>query len=168
MLLIRCFRDQPVSLVDIEALGRQQDRGRAARRDHELMHAGAMRKRRHHQRGILFGRAGDEIAKMVGDDEAHLAMGQHGRLGAPGRAGGEEEPAGIVMLDRGVLDLLATMARDHRADLVLAERPLADPPDKLRRRARSRDRRRMLREIAMAEEALRARGRGEIRDLVRQ
>ena len=35
--------------------------------------------------------------QVVGDDERHLAMGQHRRLGPPGRARREEEPARIVV-----------------------------------------------------------------------
>ena len=60
-------------------------------------------------------------------------MGQHRRLGAPGGAGGEEEPAGIVVVDRGVLDPGAGMRRDHLAHRLLAEGALADPPDEFER-----------------------------------
>ena len=112
-LLTRCCLDQPEGFRDVETLGRQQDGGDPARGLHQLMHARAMRERRHHQRGVLFRRARREIGEMVGDDKGHLAVGQHRRLGAAGGAGGEEEPAGIVMLDRDVRDRRAGMRR-HR------------------------------------------------------
>ena len=71
----------------------------------ELMHAGAMRQRRDHQRGVLLGGAGHQIGEMVGHHKGHLAMGQHRRLGSACGARGEEEPAGIVIVDRGIRDL---------------------------------------------------------------
>ena len=45
--------DQPERLVDVELLRRQQDGRHAARGLHQLMHAGAVRQRRHHQRGVV-------------------------------------------------------------------------------------------------------------------
>ena len=140
---------------------RQQDGRHAARRLHELVHAGAMRQRRDHQRGILLRGAGHEISEMVGHHEGHLAMGQHRRLGTPGGARGEEEPAGIVILDRGILDPRARMRRDCFAHRGLAERALADPPGEGERRACAA-RCRMVRKIAMTQEALGAGGRREI------
>ena len=104
MLLTRWRLDQPERLVDIEALRWQQDGRHAARGLHELMHAGAMRQRRHHQRRVMLRGAGHQVGEMIGHDKGHLAVGQHRRLGAPGGARGEEEPAGIVVLDRRVLD----------------------------------------------------------------
>src|SRR5215831_3749013 len=66
---------------------------------------------------------------MVGDDKAHLAMGQYCRLGAARRARSEEEPAGIVMLHSGVLNRRAGMGRNRLAHRTLAESALrADPP----------------------------------------
>ena len=44
-------------------------------------------------------RAGEKVADVVRQDEGHLPVRQDGGLRAPGRAGGEEEPAGIVVLD---------------------------------------------------------------------
>jgi len=38
--------------------------------------------------------AGHQIAQMIGDDESHLSVRQHGSLRAAGRARGEKEPAG--------------------------------------------------------------------------
>ena len=159
--------DQPERLVDVESLRRQQDGRHAARGLHQLMHAGAMRQRRHHQRGIMLGGAGHQVGEMVGDHEGHLAMGQHRRLGAPGGAGGEEEPAGIVVLDGGVVEPRARMRRDRLAHRSLAESALADPPGELERRARRLDRRGMLGKIAVAQKRLGAGGGGEIGDLVR-
>jgi hypothetical protein len=51
--------------------------------------------RRRHCRRCL----GHQVAQVVGDDEGHLPMRQHRRLGPAGGAGGEEEPAGIVAVD---------------------------------------------------------------------
>ena len=39
-----------------------------------------------------------QITKMVGNDKGQLAMRQHGRLWLAGRAGGKEEPRGIVTI----------------------------------------------------------------------
>ena len=39
-----------------------------------------------------------QVAQMVGDDESHLPVRQHGRLRPPGSARGEEEPTGIVVV----------------------------------------------------------------------
>ena len=125
--------DQAERLGNVEFFRRQQDGRHAARGLHQLMHAGAMRQRRHHQRGVLFGGAGHQVGEMVGDDKGHLAVGQHRRLGASRGAGGEEEPAGVVVVDRGVLDLGAGMGSDRRAYGDLAEGPLADPPDEFER-----------------------------------
>ena len=122
MLLTRWRLDQPEGLVDIEALRGQQDGRHAARGLHELVHAGAVRQRRHHQRGVVLGGAGHQVGEVIGDDKGHLAVGQHRRLGTPGGAGGEEEPAGIVVLDRGVVDDGAGMRRDRFAQGCLAER----------------------------------------------
>ena len=55
--------DQPERLVDVEPLGGQQDGRHAARGLHQLVHAGAVRQRRHHQRGIVLGGAGHEVGR---------------------------------------------------------------------------------------------------------
>jgi hypothetical protein len=94
MLLTRCALDQPESFCDVELFRWQQDGRHAARGLHELVHAGAVRQRRDHQRGVGLRRARHQVGEMIGDHERHLAMGQHRRLGAPRGAGGEEEPAG--------------------------------------------------------------------------
>ena len=125
--------DQAERLVDVELLGRQQDGRHAARGLHQLMHAGAMRQRRHHQRGVRFRGARHQIGEMIGHHKGHLAMGQHRRLGTPRGARGEEEPAGIVVVDRGIRDFRAGMRRDRFADGFLAESALADPPDEFER-----------------------------------
>ena len=137
MLLTRCALDQPECLVDVEALGRQQDGRHAARDLHQLVDAGAVRQRRDHQRGVVLRGAGHEVGEMVGDDKRHLAVGQHRRLGAAGGARGEEEPAGIVVLDRGIFNPGARVRGDRIAQGLLAERALADPPGEAERRARS-------------------------------
>ena len=107
--------DQPERFGDIEFLRRQQDGRHAARRLHELVHAGAMRQRRDHQRGVGLRRARHQVGEMICHHKGHLAVGEHRRLGAAGGAGGEEEPAGIVVIDRCVIDLGARMiARSRR------------------------------------------------------
>ena len=157
--------DQPERLVDVEFFRRQQDGRHAPRGLHQLVHAGAMRQRRHHQRGVLLGGAGHQVGKMVGDDKGHLAVGQHRRLGTARGAGGEEEPAGIVIVDRGIGDLVVRMRRDRLADGLLAKGALADPPDELQRGVG--DGRGMLGKIAVAQKPLGAGGGGEIGDLIR-
>ena len=124
-----------------------------------------MRQRRHHQRGVLLGGAGHQVGEMVGDHKGHLAMGQHRRLGTARGARGEEEPAGVVIVDRGIGKTLAGMRRNRGADGFLAKGALADPPDEFQRRVG--DRGGMLREIAVAQKPLGAGGGGEIGDLVR-
>ena len=125
--------DQPEGLVDVEALGRQQHGRRAARDLRQLVDARAVRQRRHHQRGVALGRAGHQVGEMVGDDEGHLAMGQHRRLGAAGGAGGEEEPARDRRARRRRCRTgAAGMARDDLAHATLAEGALADAPGEAR------------------------------------
>ncbi len=158
--------DQPEGLADIETIRRQQDGRHAARGLHELMDARAMRQRRHHQRRVMLGGAGHEVAEVIGHHKGHLAMGQHRRLGAPGGAGGEEEPAGVVVLDRSILDPGAGMRLDRRADGLLAEGALADPPDKFERG--TSDRGGMVGKVAVTQKRLGAGRGGEIGDLVRQ
>ena len=55
---------------------------------------------RQHERAIVLGGARHQVAQMVGDDEAHLPMGQHRGFRPAGRARGEEQPAGAVPLHR--------------------------------------------------------------------
>ena len=125
--------DQAERFGDIEFFGRQQDGRHAARGLHELVHAGAVRQRRDHQRGVALRRAGRQVGQMIGHHKGHLAMGEHRRLGTAGGAGGEEEPAGIVVVDRGVIDFGTGVRRDHLAHRPLAERALTDPPDEFER-----------------------------------
>ena len=157
--------DQAKRLGDIELLGRKQNGRHAARGLHELVNAGAMRQRRHHQRGIGLRGTRHQVGEMVGDDEGHLAMGQHGRLGTSGGARSEEEPAGIVVVDRRILDLDAGLRRDHVAHGALAKTAVTDPPDEFERRIGRRHR--VIRKVAMAQEGLGAGGAGEIGDLIR-
>ncbi|MNU08058.1 hypothetical protein D3C72_2539400 [compost metagenome] len=53
---------------------------------HQLVNTRAMRKRGNDDGGVARSGAGHQIAEMVGDDESHLAMGEHRRLGAAGGA----------------------------------------------------------------------------------
>jgi hypothetical protein len=59
-----------------------------------------MGQRRDHQRSIRLRRAGHQVGEMICHHKGHLAVGENGCLGAAGGAGGEEEPAGIVVIDR--------------------------------------------------------------------
>ena len=160
--------DQPVGFRDVEFFGRQQDGRHAARDLHELMHAGAVRQRRHHERGIALGGAGHQVGEMIGHHKGHLAVGEHRRLGAAGRARGEEEPAGIVVVDARLLHFRIRLRSNRLGDAALAEcAGLADAPGESQCRARRLHRRRMIGKIAMTEERLGAGGGGEIGDLVR-
>src|SRR3954469_46661 len=141
--------DQPECLVDIEAFRRKQDGRDAARGLHELVDARAMRQRRHHEGGVILGRAWHEVGEAIGDHKGHLAVGQYRRFGSSCRARGEEKPAGVVVLNTYPLDLCARMRSDDVVYRFLAERPLAYPPNERERRARLYYRG-MLREIAMA------------------
>jgi hypothetical protein len=82
-----------------------------------------MRQRRHHQRRIGFRGTRHQVGEMIGHHKGHLTMGQHRCLGAARGARGEEEPAGIVIIDRGIRDVCAGMRRDRSADGFLAKRP---------------------------------------------
>ncbi len=105
---------------------------------------------------------------MVGHHKRHLAMGEHRRLGAAGGAGGEEEPAGIVVVDARLLHFRIRLRSDCLGDAALAEcAGLADAPGECQCRARRLHRRSMIGKIAMTEERFRAGGGGEIGDLVR-
>ena len=164
---MRCVLDQPEGLFDVEALGRQQDGRHAARGLHQLMHAGAMGQRRDHQRRVGLGRTGHQVAQMIGHHKGHLAMGQHCCLGSACRARGEEEPAGIVIVDRSVFEAAPRAWRRYRlAHRLLGEGALADPPGERERGLAGCDRR-MIGKVAVAQERLGAGGGREIRHLVR-
>src|ERR1700722_15966762 len=91
---------------------------------------------------------------MIVHDKGHLAVRQHRGLGAPGGAGGEEEPAGSVDLDPRFPYLRVRMRGYRFADGFLAERALSDAPNKGERRARRFDGGGMIGKIAMAEKRL--------------
>ncbi len=148
--------DQPECFVDVKTLRRKQDGFRAPRALHELMNARAMRQRCNHERGVVFGGAGHQVGEMICHHKSHLAVGQHRRLGAPGGAGGEEEPAGIVVFDRRIPNGRFRMRRDHIADGFLAEPALADPPGESERRARRFHRGGMVGKIAVTQKGFRA------------
>ncbi len=159
--------DQAECFVDVKTLRRKQDGFRAPCGLHELMNARAMRQRCNHERGVVFGGAGHQVGEMICHHKSHLAVGQHRRLGAPGGAGGEEEPAGIVVFDRRIPNGRFRMRRDHIADGFLAEPALADPPGESERRARRFHRGGMVGKIAVTQKGFGAGGGGEIGDLVR-
>jgi hypothetical protein len=73
------------------------------------MHAGAMRQRRDDQGRVALRGGGHQVGQVIGHHKRHLAMGQHRRLGSARGARGEEEPAGIVVLDVSVYELRAGM-----------------------------------------------------------
>ena len=93
-------------------------RARSASADARPRHATAARPPARHR----LSRARRQVGEMIGDDEAHLAMGQHRRLGTSRGARGEEEPAGIVVLDRGVVDTAPACAA------IASRTRLAEPP----------------------------------------
>ena len=146
--------NEPERLVDVETLRRKQNSRHAARGLNELVDSGAMRQRRHDKRGIVLGRAGRKVCKVVGYDKRHLAMGQHRRLGSSGSTRSKKEPARIIVVDPRLFHARAGVRRNRLADRVLAERPLANPPDECERRARLLHNRGMLGKIAMAQEGL--------------
>ena len=84
-----------------------------------------MREGGHDERGVPMRRAGHEIAEVVGDDERHLPVRQHRRLGPSRRPGGKEEPARVVVLDAGDGCRLAVMGRDQPV-VILPELGRAD------------------------------------------
>ena len=111
---------------DVEALGGHQHGLHAAGDLGELVDAGAVRERRDDERGVGRGEARHQVAEVVDDDEGHLAVGQHRGLRPAGGAGGEEEPAGVVALDRHLGGGLAHVLGDERvpggAEAGLADR----------------------------------------------
>jgi hypothetical protein len=74
--------------------------------------------------------AGHQIAQMIGDDESHLSVRQHGSLRAAGRARGEKEPAGIVVFDCGIRSNASLMFADYCL-IIVAERRCADRDQRL-------------------------------------
>ncbi len=101
------------------------------------MNTGAVRQRRDAERGIRVGAAGHQVAEMVGDDEAHMAMRQHPRLRPPSGARGEEEPAGIIIFHIRHGRRRAAMRGEHGL-VILAPRRRADA-DRAAKRRRGRD-----------------------------
>ena len=87
--------DQAERLRDVEILGRQQDGRHAARGLHRMMHARAVRERRHDQ-GTSSSVVPASVGKMVHNHKGHLAVGQYRRLRAARGARCEEEPAGSL------------------------------------------------------------------------
>ena len=91
--------DEPPRLLAVQPFARQQHRCCAARHLRQGVHAGAVRQRRDHQGHVVLRGAGHQVAQVVADDVLHLAVRQHARLGAAGRAGGVEEPRRMVVRD---------------------------------------------------------------------
>jgi hypothetical protein len=146
--------DQPIGFVDIEAVRGEKDRRHSAGGLHQLVDARPVRERRNDQGSVLLGRARHEVAEVVCDHEGHLPMGQDRGFGAPGRAGREEKPAGVVVIDGGIGHRRRCLRGDHRLDGGLAEGAVADAPSELQGVAGGRGRLRMSREAAMAQEGL--------------
>jgi hypothetical protein len=91
-------------------------------------------------------------------------MGQHRGLGTAGGARGEEKPAGIVILDRGILDINAGMRLDRIPHRAFAEHTLlADPPGEVG----TFDRLGMIREIAVTQKRFCAGRARKIGDFIR-
>ena len=125
--------DQRKGRLGVELVRRHQHRLAAAGDHVQLVNAGPMRQGRQHQRAIVLGRARHQVAQVVGDDEAHLPVRQHRGLRSPGRARGEEQPAGAVPLHRGVRHRAPGLGIDQRAGAWrVALRPrFAGKPDAL-------------------------------------
>ena len=132
----------------------------------ELVDAGAVRQRRHDQRGIGRGGAGHQVAEVVGDDEGHLAVGQHRGLRPAGRARGEEEPAGVVALDRRVGSGAGPACSATRASQSASPKPASPIATTAECRRRSQ-RGGVVGEVGVADHAGGAAGLRQIGDLVR-
>ena len=94
-----------------------------------------------------------QVAQVVGDDEAHLAVGQHRGLRPARGAGGEEEPAGIVVLDRRGGRLAPLWARRSARRQAASPKP-ACPSSQMSRNVRHglAHRRGMLGEVGLAQQ----------------
>ena len=113
MLVMRHCSTSAQTAAGVEAVaGWKHGLGGAGDLD-ELVDSGAVRQGRHDKGGVPVPRAGHEVAEVVGDDKGHLAVGEHGGLGPAGGAGGEEEPAGVVVLDVGDRRGLAVVPGDQ-------------------------------------------------------
>ena len=113
------------------------------------------------------GRAGHQVAEMVRDHEGHLAMGEHGGLRAPGRAGGEEEPARIVVLHARHGNGLGHVVL-HKRVVVFAETRAPDGDHEADRRCCLPHGRGVLGKVAVADHAGCAARLRQIGDLVRR
>ena len=128
-----------------------------------------MRQRRQHERTIELGGAGHQITQMVGDHETHLPVGQNGGLGSPGRAGGEEQPAGAVRLHGRVRNDATHLRIDQRGSSRSFCLPLGFPgePDALSPRDGPAHRLCIFREVGLAEEDPRPGHFGHVGHVVR-
>ena len=118
-------------------LVRGQQHGRRAAGDVEQrMNPRAVRQRRHRDRTVVLVGAGDEVGKVVRDHERHLAVGQHRRLGPPGRARGVEVPQRRVGADLGDGRRRAEILLQEFVETDLAVARLADRDDMAQLRGR--------------------------------
>ena len=93
--------DELPGLLAVQPFAGQQHGDGAACHLAQRMNAGAMRQRRHHQRGVLLRRARHQIAQMVADHVFHLPMRQHAGLRSSRGPRGVEEPRRIIAIDIG-------------------------------------------------------------------
>ena len=121
MLLTDHFSTSCQHFGGVEAVAAEQDSFGAACDLRQLMNAGTMRQRRNDERGVVLRRAGHQVAEMIGDDETHLAVRQHGGLRPPRRSRREEEPARIVAFDGCLRRALSVVPRYQRV-VIVAER----------------------------------------------
>ena len=99
MLVTRCRSTSRQASAQSSRSPDSSTRRRAARHLRQRVHAGAVRQRRDHQRHVVLGGAGHQVAQMVADDVLHLPMRQHARLRPAGGAGGVEEPGRMIAGD---------------------------------------------------------------------
>jgi hypothetical protein len=104
---------------------------------------------------------------MIGDDESHLSVRQHGSLRAAGRARGEKEPAGIVVFDCGVRSNASLMFADYCL-IIVAERRCADRDHKIDRRRRAGGASCMFGKFPAADHRSGAADAGEVSDFIRR
>ena len=167
MLLTRHCATRPQGFRGIEFVAAEQNRFHAARDLRQLMDTGAVRQRRDDKRSIAMRGRGHQIAQVIGDDKAHLAVRQHRGFRPAGGSRGEEEPAWIVALDGSFRRALRVICGDERI-VIVAERRRADRNRNANARRRLFRRRGMVGKISAADHGGGAARFSEISDFIRR